>query len=305
MGGAPFLASTWKENSQPTVGSIFALSVNEAQRVLRMANVTYDSKDKLLELQNAVLQHYYSVTPRFTQQGEPIDSQSTSPTAGVEVLVQQGVQAITDAASKAVSTALEQFTQATERQRQADKDASYARALQRQEELVSTVKTTVEGTWQTVQHKQADTAQRQLRTCNLLLRNVPQAESESKAKLDEEVEKVLQQLGTQSKPVQVRRLNRAKVAQADVSTSTVKSQRPAPVLLTFASAEDRLAVLKSRKRLAGTPYGLDEDLTPLQQKERQALWPKFQEAKAQGKRVTWRGAQLLVEGKPVPIPASA
>ncbi len=51
--------------------------------------------------------------------------------------------------------------------------------------------------------------------------------------------------------------------------------RLALLLLKFKTAEARSAVFKARARakLAGTAWGLDEDLTSLQQQQRKALQP--------------------------------
>ncbi len=50
-------------------------------------------------------------------------------------------------------------------------------------------------------------------------------------------------------------------------------------------------VFRARAKLAGTTWGLDEDLTPLQ--------PQFLEARKTGKRPRWKGDELFVDGCPV------
>jgi len=50
-------------------------------------------------------------------------------------------------------------------------------------------------------------------------------------------------------------------------------------------------VFRARAKLAGTAWGLDEDLTPLQ--------PQFLEARKAGKRPRWKGDELFVDGCPV------
>jgi hypothetical protein len=72
--------------------------------------------------------------------------------------------------------------------------------------------------------------------------------------------------------------------------------RPALLLLKFKSVEARSAVFRARAKLAGTAWGLDEDLTPLQQQQRKALQPQFLEARKAGKRPRWKGGELFVDG---------
>ncbi|CAM6031598.1 unnamed protein product, partial [Sphagnum compactum] len=66
--------------------------------------------------------------------------------------------------------------------------------------------------------------------------------------------------------------------------------RPALLLLKFKTAEARSAVFRARAKLAGTAWGLDEDLTPLQ--------PQFLEARKAGKRPRWKGGELFMDGRP-------
>ncbi len=57
------------------------------------------------------------------------------------------------------------------------------------------------------------------------------------------------------------------------------------IIITLASVHDKLTVLHARKGLQGTQLGLDEDLTPAQQAQKQAVWAIFKEAKEAGERV--------------------
>ncbi len=74
--------------------------------------------------------------------------------------------------------------------------------------------------------------------------------------------------------------------------------RPALLLLKFKTAEARSAVFRARAKLAGTAWGLDEDLTPLQQ-QRKVLQPQFLEARKAGKQPRWKGCELFVDGRSV------
>ena len=57
---------------------------------------------------------------------------------------------------------------------------------------------------------------------------------------------------------------------------------PGLVIVEFDGVADKRLVFKARGKLAGCSFGLDDDLTPLQQKHKSAAWTKFKEAKAQG-----------------------
>ncbi len=95
--------------------------------------------------------------------------------------------------------------------------------------------------------------------------------------------------------VQMELLNRLKVADR-VQVLKVHRQMPsgrldkatdkAPtVIITLASIQDKFTVLRACKGLQGTQLGLDEDLTPTQQAQKQAAWATFKEAKEAGERV--------------------
>jgi hypothetical protein len=49
----------------------------------------------------------------------------------------------------------------------------------------------------------------------------------------------------------------------------------------------------------GTKWGLDDDLTSLQQSQRKALQPHWLEARKAGKRMRWKGGELFVDNHPV------
>jgi hypothetical protein len=68
-------------------------------------------------------------------------------------------------------------------------------------------------------------------------------------------------------------------------------------LLKFKIAKARSAIFRARAKLAGTAWGLDKDLTPLQQQQRKALQPQFLEARKVGKRPRWKGDELFMDGR--------
>ncbi|CAM6025195.1 unnamed protein product [Sphagnum balticum] len=51
--------------------------------------------------------------------------------------------------------------------------------------------------------------------------------------------------------------------------------------------------------LAGMAWGLDHDLTPLQQQQHKALQPQFLKARKASKRPRWKGGELFVDGRSV------
>ncbi len=91
----------------------------------------------------------------------------------------------------------------------------------------------------------------------------------------------------------------AKRTYADALGKSEEADRPAgprPVLIEFHSAEDKLTVLRARRKLQGTTWGLEEDLTPLQQSKKSAAWPAFMAARKAGRKATWRAERLFIEG---------
>jgi len=70
--------------------------------------------------------------------------------------------------------------------------------------------------------------------------------------------------------------------------------RTRAVLVTFATAEDKKIVFQNRVVLKGTHWGLEEDLTKQQQEKNRASWHLFEKAKAEKKKVYWRGADLYI-----------
>ena len=76
--------------------------------------------------------------------------------------------------------------------------------------------------------------------------------------------------------------------------STREKAGPPLVLLTFRTPADRALFFSRRKELAGTPWGIDEDLTPAQHQQRRALWGMFIEKRKEFPGVYWRGGDLYV-----------
>ena len=52
------------------------------------------------------------------------------------------------------------------------------------------------------------------------------------------------------------------------------------VLVEFSSLADKQKIFRARAKLVGSSISFDDDLTPLQQRQKAAAWPAFKEAKA-------------------------
>ena len=172
-----------------------------------------------------------------------------------------------------------------------------------QQEMQAAQKVQEEG-WQKVDRKlsqQADAKRRKEKALNARLTNFEEVEGETAAALLERLKKTL---STQLKvhvditaaQRQSAKRSYAAAAKGEPQAATPPVNRPCPLLLTFPSLAARSAVFRARKGLAGTFWGLDDDLTPLQQSQRKALQPQWLEARKAGKRPHWRGGELFVDG---------
>jgi hypothetical protein len=124
---------------------------------------------------------------------------------------------------------------------------------------------------------------------NAVLRNFAGKEGESPKDLQQRAVKELSsQLCVQVELAGARRLPTKTLPR---NYAAVVAPQPALLLLKFKTAEARSAVFRARAKLAGTAWGLDEDLTLLQ--------PQFLEARKAGKRPRWKGGELFVDGRPV------
>ncbi|CAK9860952.1 unnamed protein product [Sphagnum jensenii] len=168
-------------------------------------------------------------------------------------------------------------------------------------EELQVLKDSQEGGWKTIvrnMSQQADAPQQQERVLNAVLRNFEEVEGETYAALLERVKaKLGDKLGinveltaTYRQPTKRGVATAKGEAQSDPAPNRLR-----PVVMTFTSAVTQTAVFKARKHLAGTKWGLDDDLTPLQQSQRKALQPQWLDAK----RLRWKGDELFVDGHPV------
>ena len=129
------------------------------------------------------------------------------------------------------------------------------------------------------QATQTDQAARQLRAKKVVLRNFPQAGNESPATLKTVVGQFVCKGRMQTDAVVTKATHLENKREGDVS--------PGLVIVEFATVADKRKVFKARGKLAGCNVGLDDDLTPLQQKQKSAAWAKFKDARAPGLKTRW------------------
>jgi len=130
---------------------------------------------------------------------------------------------------------------------------------------------------------QADKEARKKKELNAILRNFESPEGDSPENLKVAVDALLcQQLETAVVCVSAKRLQSKK----DAALGNV--------LVQFEKKTDKHTVFKARAKLAGTPIGMDDDLTRLQQERKNAAWADFRAFRLQGIRTQWRAEKLFV-----------
>ncbi len=120
------------------------------------------------------------------------------------------------------------------------------------------------------QADQADRAATQVRAKNAVLRNFRQAENGT----PDSLKRAVSQFVGSTRPDAV-------VAKDSCfSNKREGDASPGLVIVEFGSVADKKKVFRARGKLAGCNVGLDDDVTPLQQKQKAAAWDKFKQAKA-------------------------
>jgi hypothetical protein len=155
-------------------------------------------------------------------------------------------------------------------------------------------------------------AQRELRSCDIIVRNLPSVPAEEGKKPGDKYTEVAQEFVETMLKVNVRcvdawRQNRRgprydRTMHADVNNpkTAVPTDTIPPLVIRFANPAAKLVALRARSNLKDTKFGLDESLTKLQQETKSAAWPNFVKAKKEGKRAVWRAEKLFVDGKELP-----
>ena len=130
---------------------------------------------------------------------------------------------------------------------------------------------------------EADKDARDKKGLNAILRNFEHSSDETQENLEVKVNALFAEtLQTSVTCASARRIKR--------NSATLDH-----VLVQFAHKKDKQTVFRARGKLAGTPIGMDDDLTQLQQQRKNAAWPAFKEARAKGLRTQWRAEQLWVK----------
>lgn len=131
----------------------------------------------------------------------------------------------------------------------------------------------------------ADQEARKKKELNAVLRNLAHEEGETPDSLKAQVDKLLaDELGTNIACAGAKRQQKGR---NDTAQGIVVVQ--------FEKKQHKITVFKARSKLAGTTIGLDDDLTHLQQKRKNAAWHAFKEFKARGVRTQWRAEKLFVK----------
>ena len=131
----------------------------------------------------------------------------------------------------------------------------------------------------------ADQGARKQRELKAVLRNFAHEEGETPESLKTQVDKLLdEQLSTNVVCSAAKRLQKGR---NDTAQGIVVVQ--------FKTKQHKFTVFKARGKLAGSTIGIDDDLTPLQQKRKNAAWPAFKEFRARGVRTQWRAEKLFVK----------
>lgn len=71
-----------------------------------------------------------------------------------------------------------------------------------------------------------------------------------------------------------------------------------PIIVELATMRDKIIVLQNTKKLAGKPISIRDDLPIGIREKRRSLMEAFKEQKRNGRKVTFRGGTLFVDGAP-------
>ena len=133
------------------------------------------------------------------------------------------------------------------------------------------------------QQDKDDSQARQQKQKNAVLRNFTKPAGETPESLQCQVDDLLcKVMGTSVTCDSAKRIS----TKADAAQGLVVVQ--------FKTKEDKRAVFQARGKLRGNPVGMDDDLTHLQQKRKNAAWPAYKDARASGKKAQWRGEKLFI-----------
>ena len=131
----------------------------------------------------------------------------------------------------------------------------------------------------------------------LRLTGMPEEEGETSERLEQRVHMALERLPVSTDGLSAKRMGRPGGTKAR------------PVVITFATAEARSAVLRSKSILNRhddtKSYSINVQLTHQEQQHKNALWQIFVQARQAGRRASFQGCNLFVDGQLVPGPLQA
>jgi len=153
-------------------------------------------------------------------------------------------------------------------------------------QLISQEKSTVNK----VTELTTDLAEREQRSCNVIITRLPEESDEDEASLRAAV---VDLFALTASAVHVQSARRLGKPVSGVAKSRV-------VCVRLASVQARNEVLRGRKHLRDSKYstvGINEDLTKAQQELKKKAWPAFIKAKAASIHCYWRAEKLYIDQK--------
>jgi len=78
------------------------------------------------------------------------------------------------------------------------------------------------------------------------------------------------------------------------------TEKSAPILVVFPSLHYKLELFKNCKLLSGTPFSIQDDLSPEERRERSRKLEVFKSYKPHKKKAVFRGSDLYVDGELIP-----
>lgn len=140
-----------------------------------------------------------------------------------------------------------------------------------------------------MQEEKIASLERDIRRKNLVIKGIPDNESEHFEQTTEKVAKICETLGVDFKPEndldEARRLGRP------------ATDKQRPVLLKLTTMNKKMEILAKTRALKGTNIWIDEDFPKDIQEERKLLIPKLKEARSKGHKAQLKYNKLIINGK--------
>ena len=170
----------------------------------------------------------------------------------------------------------------------------------RSEQCTTTQSPSVDTVQTAVEVAVREAAEIERRKLNLRITRLP-AGIDSQEDATELVNELQNALGV-NWAVQTTRVTLLKPSYSAVAASnTPASNKTGSILFSVGSVQEELEILKARRKLQDSDkfraVGVNEDLTKKQQAEKSAAWPDFKAARAAGKRASFHGSRLFINGE--------